>query len=93
MDYARRGGSVLLFGGPPGGTRVSFDTHRLHYDQITLLSPFHFGTSAVRMARDLLANPLVDFSFLLSGDRSLEQALEVFEDLKAGNGIKYVFKP
>jgi L-iditol 2-dehydrogenase len=93
VNYARRGGSVLLFGGPPGGTRASFETHRLHYDEITLLSPFHFGTAAVRQARDWLLAPGFDLSCLLSGERSLEEGDQVFEDLKAGRGIKYVFRP
>ena len=91
VDHARRGGTVVLFGGPPGGTRVSFNTHRLHYDQITLLSPFHFGTDAVKLSKDWLLS--LDFSALLSGERSLEEATEVFADLEAGEGIKYVFQP
>jgi L-iditol 2-dehydrogenase len=93
IDYVRRGGSVLLFGGPPGGTSANFDTHRLHYDQVTLMSPFHFGTAAVRSARELLMSPELDFSGLLSGERTLSEAAQVFEDLKAGVGIKYVFRP
>jgi L-iditol 2-dehydrogenase len=51
IDFSRRGGAVVLFGGCASGTRASFDTKRVHYDQITLLSPFHFGTRAVRTAR------------------------------------------
>jgi L-iditol 2-dehydrogenase len=93
VDYVRRGGDVLLFGGPPGGTRASFNTHRLHYDQITLLSPFHFGTAAVKMARNWLIEPSLDFSFLITGDRALEDGPAVFADLEAGRGIKYAFKP
>lgn len=91
VDHARRGGTVVLFGGPPGGTRASYDTHRLHYDQITLLSPFHFGTEAVRLSRDLLLT--TDLSPLITGERSLEEAEATFADLEAGRGIKYVFKP
>jgi L-iditol 2-dehydrogenase len=83
----------MLFGGPPGGTRASFNTHRLHYDQITLISPFHFGTSAVRRAREWLLDPSLDLSALISGERILENASRVFEDLREGKGIKYVFKP
>ncbi len=83
----------MLFGGCPSGTRASFDTKRVHYDQITLLSPFHFGTSAVRQAKAWLENLAVPFEHLLSGDRSLADAEAVFEDLKHGRGIKYVFRP
>lgn len=93
IDYSRRGGTVVLFGGCASGTQVSFDTKRVHYDQITLLSPFHFGTEAVRTARQWLLNPKMNLQPLLSGFRSLDQGEEVFRDLKAGRGIKYVFQP
>jgi len=93
IDYVRRGGTLMLFGGCPGGTRASFDTKKVHYDQITILSPFHFGTKAVRTAREWLLNPLLDLSGIISGERILEQGNQVFDDLRAGLGLKFVFKP
>jgi len=93
IEHVRRGGKVVLFGGCASGTSVSFDTRRLHYDQITLLSPFHFGTEAVRTARQWLLNPKMNLAPLISGVRSLGEAEKTFEDLKAGRGIKYVFQP
>ena len=93
IEHVRRGGQVVLFGGCASGTSVSFDTRRLHYDQITLLSPFHFGTEAVRTARQWLMNPKMNLSPLISGTRSLDEAEKTFDDLKAGRGIKYVFRP
>jgi L-iditol 2-dehydrogenase len=83
----------MLFGGCPGGTTVTFDTKKLHYDQITLLSPFHFGTRAVRTAREWLLSPQMDLSPLISGRRTLDEGKETFADLQAGRGIKYVFQP
>lgn len=93
VDFARRGGTVMLFGGCPSGTRASFDTRRVHYDQIALISPFHFGTQAVRMSRDWLLNGSMDLSPIISGERSLEDCPAVLEDLEASKGLKYVFKP
>ena len=83
----------MLFGGCASGTRASFDTNRLHYDQIKLTSPFHFGTGAVRLAREWLLSGEADFSPLISAERKLADAVEVFGDLQAGRGVKYVFKP
>ena len=91
VDHARRGGTVVLFGGPPGGTRAAFDTHCLHYDGITLLSPFHFGTAAVRLSREWLLS--LDLSPLVTAERLLEEAEATFADLEAGRGIKYAFVP
>ncbi len=93
VDYARKGGTVMLFGGCAAGTRASFDTKHLHYDQISLISPFHFGTKAVRMARGWILGGTIDLSALISGERSLAEGPEVFEDLRAGKGVKYVFRP
>jgi L-iditol 2-dehydrogenase len=93
VDYSRRGGRVMLFGGCPSGTQVSWDAGRLHYDQITLLSPFHFGTEAVRLAHNWLAVDGLDLRPLLSGDRKLVDAIDTFDALEAGKGIKYVFRP
>jgi L-iditol 2-dehydrogenase len=92
-NLARRGGEVILFGGPPGGSQAAFDTSRLHYDQIALLSPFHFGTEAVRQAYQWLTSRRVKLASLLSGERRLEEFEEVFGDLEAGRGLKYVFRP
>lgn len=93
IDYVRRGGKVVLFGGCPKGSHVAFDTARLHYDQITLQSPFHFGTHSVRQARQWLLDPEFQIEGVLSGHRSLEEAPQVFEDLRTGQGIKFVFRP
>lgn len=93
IDFVRRGGALMLFGGCPGGTRASFDTKKLHYDQITILSPFHFGTQAVRQARAWLLDPRLDFSEIISGARTLEEGEATFAALQAGEGLKFVFHP
>lgn len=93
ISYSRRGGTVMLFGGCPSGTKASFDTRRVHYDQINLISPFHFGTSAVRLARRWLMDPLLDLGAMITGERTLADALDVFENLRNGVGLKYVFRP
>ncbi|HWJ03186.1 MAG TPA: alcohol dehydrogenase catalytic domain-containing protein, partial [Verrucomicrobiae bacterium] len=64
--FARRGGHVLLFGGCPKGTSVTFDTARLHYDQITLHSPFHFDPGAVEEAFVMLRDEKVKPGGLIS---------------------------
>lgn len=93
LDFVRRGGTVMLFGGCPSGTQVCLDTKRLHYDQITLLSPFHFGTQTVKTARDWLLEGSMPLDRLLTGTAKLEEAPDVFAKLEKGEGIKYVFQP
>jgi L-iditol 2-dehydrogenase len=88
-----RGGTVVLFGGCPSGTRVSFDTGRLHYDQITLMSPFHFTPRDVRKAYRLLSERRIDGRALISGTYTFPDLDQVLTLLQQGQGIKYALVP
>jgi L-iditol 2-dehydrogenase len=89
--YVRRGGSVVLFGGLPGGTRVTFDAARLHYDEVKLLSPFHFTPRAVRAAFDLLDARAIAVEPLISARYGLERLAEAFDELENGTGVNLKF--
>jgi L-iditol 2-dehydrogenase len=93
IDHVRRGGTLVLFGGCPSDSMVTFATKRVHYDQISILSPFHFGTGAVKLARQWIVESKSDLNLLLSGSRNLDMTAQVFEDLKFGKGIKYCIQP
>ncbi len=93
VQMVRKGGRVLLFGGCASGTKVSFDTARLHYDQIRLDGAFHFTPEAVRRARELLVEGVLDVGPLISARRSLGCLEEVLELLLEGKGIKYALCP
>lgn len=92
-DLVRKGGRILLFGGCASGTRVSFDTARLHYDQLRLDGVFHFTPEAVARARELLVSGAVDVTPLISARVPLEKLEEVFGLLLEGKGIKYALIP
>jgi L-iditol 2-dehydrogenase len=91
--FARRGGTALLFGGLPGGTRVSFDAFRLHYDEVRVVSPFHFTPHAVRIAFEMLATNAVDVLPLISATYPLDDLPRAFADLDTGHGLKYAIAP
>ncbi len=94
-SYARRGGTVVLFGGLPAGTRVAYDSSRLHYDEITLVSPYHFTPRAVRAAYDLLVSHTIDVEPLISERFSLERLADAFAALATGRSLdlKYAIAP
>ena len=93
-NLARPGGTVILFGGLPSGTRATFDTSRLHYDQITLKGVFHYTRSAVKKAYQLLSEKKITVNGLISGTYSLNDLKHVFEDLLLqGKGIKFAVVP
>lgn len=91
--HARRGGSVVLFGGCAGGTRASFDTGRLHYDGVEISSPFHFRPRDVAEARRLLCREDLDWSPLVSGHASLEEVPDLFATLGDGGEMKIAVVP
>ncbi len=93
LFLARPGGQVVLFGGCPSGTTAAFDTYRLHYDQVRILSPFHFTPKAVRRAYELLVSGKIPASQLISGTYPLAQLPYAFDLLQRGEGIKYAIIP
>ncbi len=92
-SLVRRGGAVVLFGGLPGGTRVTFDAARLHYDEITLISPFHFTPRAVRQAFELLVSGEVEVEPLISERFALADLDAAFKKLDEGAGLKFALVP
>ncbi len=88
-----KGGCVVLFGGCPGGTKVTYDTARLHYDQITLKGIFHFTPEAVCSSYHLLADGRLDVTPLITGDRTLEEVPEAFRNFMTENTMKYAIIP
>jgi L-iditol 2-dehydrogenase len=93
VDYLRRGGTVVLFGGCRKGTKVTYDAERLHYDEITLRGTFHFAPNDVRKAYHLLKSRKIAVRKLISGTCSLRDVPDVFNRLARGEGVKYVIRP
>jgi len=90
---ARRGGTVVLFGGCPPDTQVRLDTQRLHYDQLRVISPFHFTPRAVRKAYAMLASDAFDGAALISGTYALEDMPDALRAHQNGEGIKFAVIP
>jgi L-iditol 2-dehydrogenase len=93
IRLCRRGGQVVLFGGCPSGTRISVETGRLHYDQITLRSPFHYTRAAVRRSYEVLAGGVISATHLITAEYPLEQLPKVFSLLRQGECVKYAVIP
>ena len=78
VSMARKGGLVNLFGGPPAGTVVEFDTNMIHYSDLTLKASFHHTPATARRAFALLASGRFDCESFFTGRAELEQIPEVF---------------
>lgn len=90
---ARRGGYVVLFGGCPPGTQVRFDTQRLHYDELRVVSTFHFTPRAVRGAYEMLGSDDFDGHALISGTYPLKDLSRALTEHQRGDGIKFAVVP
>ena len=83
VAMVRKGGMVNLFGGPPSGTRVSFDTNRLHYGDITLKATFHHTPQTCRRAFDLICRGEMQTEDFITARASLAEVPAVFERMLA----------
>jgi L-iditol 2-dehydrogenase len=93
VNYVRRGGTVVLFGGCKAETTVTYDAGKLHYDEITLRGVFHYTPPDVKKAYALLCGGRLGISRLISGRYPLRQTQKAFDKLSKGIGIKYAIIP
>jgi L-iditol 2-dehydrogenase len=93
LARVRRGGRVVFFGGCPAGTSIAVDTRRMHYDNLTLLAPFHYRPRDVRSARDLLASRKLGVASIVNARRPLSEIGEVFSMLERGAALKCAVIP
>jgi L-iditol 2-dehydrogenase len=89
----RRGGRVVFFGGCPVNTTLSVDTRRMHYDNLTLLAPFHFRPRDVRRAFELLCERKLGFDRIVNARRPLSELAEVFAMMERGGVLKCAVIP
>jgi len=78
VEMVRKGGVVNLFGGPPSGTSVSFDTNRLHYGDITLKATFHHTPAACRRAFELITSGRMHAEDFITATSALSDVPDVF---------------
>ncbi|MGB9822855.1 zinc-dependent alcohol dehydrogenase [Thermodesulfovibrio sp.] len=92
VNYVRKGGMSLLFGGLKTGTEVCYDAGRLHYGEITLKGVFHYTPEDVKDAVNLIKSGKLKLKELISGKFSLSEISQAFEKLSRGEGIKYLIE-
>lgn len=89
----RKGGTVMLFGGCKSGTTVSFDTRRLHYDEVKLIAAFHHTPQYIREALDLIISKKIDVKKLISAKMPLNKTEEALKLQAESKAIKILVVP
>ena len=80
LELVRPGGTVIFFGGLPGGTSVAIDSYRLHYEQLTLRGVFHHTPRHVRAALAFLASRAYPWERLVTHRVGLEGVAPLLAD-------------
>jgi L-iditol 2-dehydrogenase len=93
INYVRRGGRAVLFGGCPVGTTLNVDTRRMHYDNLSVLAPFHFRPRDVAKTREMLCERKLNFGAIINARRRLSELEEVFAMLDRGEILKCAIIP
>ena len=94
LRLARKGGTVLEFGGCPPGTEIKLNTEMLHYGELTVLGAFHTTPLHFRKALNLISSRTVDVRPLVTKRMRLEDIKQAFEILSTSkNEIKIAIAP
>jgi len=93
VQLARKGGTVVMFGGCPGGSQVAIDTDRVHYGELTIRGVFHHTPRTVAKALQLLSGRVVETSPLVSGRVPLHDTQAALEKMMSGEAIKMALIP
>ncbi len=93
FSCVRPGGTVHFFGGCKSGSTVTFDTTKMHYGDIKLMSVFHHTPKYFRQALDYIASGEVEVEKLITAKIPLEKVQWAMEQHIAGNAIKFLVQP
>jgi len=93
FSLVRPGGTVHYFGGCKSGSTVTFDTTRMHYGDIKMMSVFHHTPKYFRQALELIASGDIDVEQLITAKIGLEGVQDALEKHMEGEAIKFLVKP
>ncbi len=93
VQAVRKGGRVLWFGGLPSGTEIEVDAVRVHYDELTLIGPYHLTPVDCYRALNLIRGGVIDPKPLITHERPLEQLEDALQMVMRGECIKTAIIP
>jgi L-iditol 2-dehydrogenase len=93
FDSVRPGGTVSLFGGCAPGTEVTFDTQRLHYQELTLLGTYHHRPDSFSRALEILAEHPTALQPLISSKANLEGVEDALRSMIERRVLKVAIVP
>lgn len=89
----RPGGTVHFFGGCKSGSKVTFDTTKMHYGDIKMMSVFHHTPKYFRMALDYIASGDMEVEKLITDTLPLDKVEYAMNEHIQGRAIKFLINP
>jgi L-iditol 2-dehydrogenase len=93
IDAVRPGGAVNLFGGCAPGSEVVVDTHRVHYEELTILGSYHHRPAAFSRALSILTDVGQPLGRLVSDERPLEETEQALHAMIRRQALKVAIRP
>ena len=93
MAAVGRGGSVVFFGGCAPGTSVNVNTHRAHYEELTLAGAFHHTPELIRRATEALQTGMVKPDGLVTHTLGLGDVPNALALMARGEALKVLIEP
>jgi L-iditol 2-dehydrogenase len=93
VQATRKGGTTVLFGGCPAGSKASIDTGLMHYGELTLRGVFHHTPGDVREALRLISTAQVNVAQLVTHRMRLTEVEEALRLMQKGTAIKVAITP
>ena len=72
---------------------MNLNTHRVHYEELTLAGVFHHTPNHFKVALSLIAEGQIDTSHLISGEKRLAEIGQVFRRGVQENPLKITIIP
>lgn len=92
-SLVRKGGRVSFYGGCQQGSRVSLDTHRVHYEELRFSGVFHHTPGHFAKALQLIADRQIHVGHLIEGEKKLTEINQIFRKNVGENPLKYAIVP
>lgn len=93
FSCVRPGGTVHFFGGCKSGSTVTFDTTKMHYGDIKLMSVFHHTPKYFRQALEHIKSGEVEVEKLITDTLTLKDVEYAMKQHIDGKAIKFLIKP
>ena len=93
FDCVRPGGTVHFFGGCKSGSKVTFDTTKMHYGDIKMMSVFHHTPKYFRQALKYIEAGDIEVEKLITETIPHKKVEYAMEQHIAGKAIKFLINP